>query len=92
MDEHNVEEAFTRAGLRIERKDIIGTEWREYAEERSQPAARDLLRLARLRRRHDEIIERFGHDIYNRAEGGLQWSVFQLLGKLQPTMYLLAGP
>lgn len=28
MDEHLVEAAFLRAGLAIERKDVIGTEWR----------------------------------------------------------------
>jgi SAM-dependent methyltransferase len=89
MDERNVEAAFARAGLRIDRRDIIGSEWREYAEERSRPVARDLLRLARLRRRGEEIIERFGQDIYNRAKGGLQWSAYQLLGKLQPTMYIV---
>jgi len=90
MDEERVEAAFGRASLAVERKDTIGTEWREYAEERTQPVSRDLRRLARLRRRRDEIIERFGADVYARAEGGLQWAAYQLLGKLRPTVYVLA--
>jgi SAM-dependent methyltransferase len=40
MDEENVEGAFARAGLTIERKDSIGTEWREHLEERTQPVSR----------------------------------------------------
>jgi ubiquinone/menaquinone biosynthesis C-methylase UbiE len=92
MDEHYVEAALLRAGFVIERKDVIGTEWREYAEERSQPVSTDLLRLARLRRQRRDIVEQHGQDVYERAEGGLQWSAYQLLGKLQPTLYILARP
>jgi SAM-dependent methyltransferase len=92
MNEHRMEAAFLRASLIIERKDVIGTEWREYAEERSHPVSQDLLRLARLRRRRQEIIEEYGQDVYDRAEGALQWSAYQLLGKLQPTMYIVKLP
>jgi SAM-dependent methyltransferase len=91
MDEHLVEADFARAGLVIRRKEVVGTEWREHAEERTQPVSRDLLRLARLRRRRAEVVERFGQDVYDRAEGGLQWAAYQLMGKLQPTVYLLAA-
>lgn len=90
MDERRVEALLLAAGFLIERKDVIGTEWREYAEERNQPVSKDLLRLARLRRRRREIIDQHGQDVYDRAEGGLQWSAYQLLGKLQPTVYVLA--
>jgi hypothetical protein len=48
--ERNVEDAFDSAGLAIERKDAIGTEFKEYTEEQTQPASRTLLRIARLRR------------------------------------------
>lgn len=34
---------------------LIG--WREYAEERSQPSSQALLRLARLRRQRDNVVE-----------------------------------
>jgi SAM-dependent methyltransferase len=87
--ERNVEEAFDSAGLAIERKDAIGTEYKEYTEERTQPASRTLLRIARLRRLRRSLIESHGEDIYNHVEANLHWEVFQFLGKLQPTVYVL---
>jgi ubiquinone/menaquinone biosynthesis C-methylase UbiE len=87
--ERNVEEAFDRAGLTIERKDAIGTEYMEYAEERTQGASRTLLRIARLHRLRRSVVESHGQDIYNHVDANLHWEVFQFLGKLQPTVYLL---
>lgn len=87
--ERNVEDAFARAGLTIERKDVVATEWREYAEERTQPASRALLRLSRLRRQRDELLEQLGRDLYEHVEANLHWEVFQFLGKLLPTIYVL---
>lgn len=89
FDEDLMEAAFQRAGFVIDRKDVIGTEWREHEEERAQLVSRDLLRLARLRRRRAEIVEEFGQELYDAAEASLQWMTYQFLGKLQPTMYLL---
>ena len=89
--ERNVEDAFAGAGLTIERKDVVGTEWREYLEERTRPASRALLRLSRLRRRREELIEQTGRDIYDHVEANLHWEVVQFLGKLVPTVYVL-GP
>jgi SAM-dependent methyltransferase len=87
--EENVEAAFSRAGFTVAHKDAIGTEWREYAEERTEPASRDLLRLARLRRQRDRIIQHAGEDIYGHIESTLHWLVFQFLGKLVATIYVL---
>lgn len=90
--ERNVERAFGSAGLAIVRKDVIGTEWREHDEERTQPASRALLRLARLRRQREDVVERAGQEIYDHVEANLHWLVYQFLGKLQPTMYVLRKP
>ena len=87
--EANVEDAFGRAGLAIERKDAIGTEWREYVEERSGTVTRALLRLSRLRRQREALVRRFGQDIYDHVEANLHWEIFQFLGKLLPTVYIL---
>jgi len=87
--EEKVEAAFNRAGLAVVRKEVVGTEWREYAEERTQPVSRDLLRLARLRRQRDRIIQNSGEEIYGHIESNLHWLVYQFLGKLLPTIYLL---
>ena len=84
-----VEAAFSSAGLAVTRKEAIGTEWREYAEERTRPVSRDLLRLARLRRQRDRIIDDAGEEIYGHIESNLHWAVFQFLGKLLPTIYVL---
>ena len=87
--EENVEAAFQEAGLKVVLKQEIGTEWREYAEERSQPASQALLRLARLRRQRERIVEQAGEDIYTHVEANLHWLVYQFLGKLLPTIYVL---
>ena len=91
LDEENLLRAFARAGLAVELRDAIGTEWREYAEERTQPASRDLLRLARLRRQRDRIVAEAGEEIYRHVESNLHWSVYQFLGKLLPVVYVLRG-
>jgi SAM-dependent methyltransferase len=89
MIEANVEGAFREAGLIIAHKEAIGTSWREYDEERTQPISRDMLRLARLRRQRDVIIAEYGEQVYRTAEASLHWLVFQILGKLAPTLYIL---
>jgi cyclopropane fatty-acyl-phospholipid synthase-like methyltransferase len=87
--ESNIEAAFDWAGLTIEDKDDIGSEWREYAEERTRPVSTALLRLARLRRQRDTIVASHGEDIYRHVEANLHWEAFQLLGKLRSIVYLL---
>lgn len=83
----HVEDAFAAAGLVIERQDVIGTEWREYTEERTNVVSRALLRLARLRRQQQAIERAIGADIYGHVQANLLWEVNQFLGKLQPVVY-----
>jgi ubiquinone/menaquinone biosynthesis C-methylase UbiE len=89
LDRIALELSFERSGLLAESVRLIGTEWREYAEERTQPVSRALLRLARLRRQRDDIIANHGQDIYEHIEANLHWEVFQFLGKLEPIVYVL---
>ncbi|GIG59771.1 hypothetical protein Lfu02_41430 [Longispora fulva] len=42
--------AFAVAGLTVTHGEVLGTEWREYVEERDRPASTALLRLATERR------------------------------------------
>src|SRR5690348_9319023 len=79
--EGNVEAAFERAGLAVGRKDVVGTEWREHAEERTQPVSRALLRLSRLRRQRASVIRTHGQDIYDHVQANLHWEAYILLGK-----------
>jgi SAM-dependent methyltransferase len=87
--EANVEAAFERAGFAVERKDVIGTEWREHVEEQRGVVSRALLRLSRLRRRREELARRFDPDIADSVEANLHWEIFQFLGKLVPVVYIL---
>lgn len=87
--EANVEAAFARARFTIARKDVIGTEWREHIEERTSTVSRAVLRLSRLRRQRDMLVQRFGQDICDHVEANLHWGIFQFLGKLLPTVYIL---
>jgi cyclopropane fatty-acyl-phospholipid synthase-like methyltransferase len=89
LEETTLEAAFADAGLVIEEKDVIGTEWREYAEERTQPVSRALLRLARLRRTREAVVAAHGEDVYQHVEANLHWEVYQFLGKLRATVYVL---
>ncbi|GAA0960835.1 hypothetical protein GCM10009554_76370 [Kribbella koreensis] len=89
LDEATLETAFAGAGLVVDEKDVIGTEWREYAEERTQPVSRALLRLARLRRIREAVVAEHGADVYQHVEANLHWEVYQFLGKLRPTVYVL---
>jgi len=89
LDAACVEAAFREAGLDIELKETISTEWREHVEERTQPVSRALLRLARLRRQRDGIVADHGQDVFDHVEANLHWEVFQFLGKLVPVVYVL---
>jgi SAM-dependent methyltransferase len=89
LAEASLEAAFARAGLTIELADTIGTEWREWLEERTHPVATDLLGLARLRRQRARIVAEVGPELYGHVEANLHWGVYQLLGKLLPRVYVL---
>jgi hypothetical protein len=68
---------------------VVGSEWREHEEERTQPTSRALLQLSRLRRQRTRIVEEAGLDVYEHVEAHLHWLVFIFLGKLIPTVYVL---
>jgi ubiquinone/menaquinone biosynthesis C-methylase UbiE len=76
------------AGFEIVGGERLEGEWRErMLEEGTWDVAADLLALSRLNRREAELIERHGRDRVEAARGGLLWGVYQLLGKLCPTIY-----
>ena len=89
--ESDLECSFAVAGFTIKIKHVIGTEWREYLEERDQVVSLELLRLARLRRSRDRVVDRYGQDAFRTAEASLQWGVHQFLGRFVPVIYVLGG-
>lgn len=84
-----VEEAARAAGLTLRSVDRLGTEWREaMAETGTWDVAADVLALARLERRRGGLAAQHGEAAVDAAWGGLVWGLYQVLGKLCPTVYV----
>lgn len=89
LDEARLSSSFHRAGLTLQRREPISTEWREYREEREPIVSRKLLQLARLRRRRADFVAEHGRDMCDHVEANLHWELFEFLGKLLPVVYVL---
>jgi SAM-dependent methyltransferase len=91
MDDAFFERTAVAAGFAILAKDPIDSEWRErWSEEGNQRPLDDLLALARLRRNRTALAARYGEEACEVAYGDRIWGIYQLLGKLRPTVYLLS--
>ena len=87
FDAEEVEAAAGAAGLVLRSVERLGSEWRErMIEDETWRPAQDLLQLARLAR--GDFAERYGEAAVAAARGGLLWGIYQLLGKLCPTVYI----
>lgn len=90
MDPASFEGIAQGAGFAIEDRDPIRSEWRErWAEAGDRALLDDLLAVARLGRREDELVTRFGRPAVEAARGDKLWGIYQMLGKLRPTVYRL---
>lgn len=90
MAARNFEAAARRAGFEIVTKDVIGSEWRERAlESGDSRLENDLLAAARMHRSRDALVRHYGEAAFEAMNGRCLWSVYQMLGKLQPIAYLL---
>ena len=77
------------AGLTLVSRTRLGGEWRErMIEDGSWEPGSDLLRLSRLHRREAELVERHGATRVAAYVAARTWGVYQLLGKLCPTIYV----
>ena len=92
MDPVDTETAIAAAGLRIDRRIVLGTEWGEYGQEHSGKAARQLLHAARLLRDPELVIGPYGQANYDIALGDCLWHVYRMIGKLSDRIYLLSAP
>jgi SAM-dependent methyltransferase len=92
MRPENTEAAIARAGLRIDRCVILGTEWGEYAQEHGSQPGRHLLHAARLIRDPERYIARFGTENYDIKLGDCLWHIYRMIGKLSSRIYLLSAP
>jgi SAM-dependent methyltransferase len=88
-DPAGIERHAAAAGLTLVSRTALGGEWRErMIEDGSWDPRDDLLRLSRLQRRHDELVERHGEAHVAAFAAGRAWGIYQLLGKLCPTIYV----
>jgi hypothetical protein len=91
MSEDFFQASAQAAGLSITSRDVISSEWRErWAEEGSTALLEDLLSVARMRRSEAAFVAQYGRERYEAIYAGRLWGIYQMLGKLQPTVYLLA--
>jgi SAM-dependent methyltransferase len=90
MDAEHVEAAITDAGLRIDERIEIGSEWGERAEEETGKPGRRLLWAARLLRDPDRYIEQFGRRNYEIMLRDCHWHVYAMIRKLHRRAYVLS--
>jgi ubiquinone/menaquinone biosynthesis C-methylase UbiE len=89
-DRATFENAATGAGFRVERHEELHGEWRELAEERGdRRTSRQLLRVARMLRSPDRYRALIGDKPYDVELGNCLYGVYQLLGKLSASIYVL---
>ncbi len=89
LDPTRLMAAYAENGLDLEQTVEIGTRWREYAEERTQPVGRKLLQLARLRCRRAALTMRYGDEALAHVEANLHWELWQFLGLTLPVVHVL---
>lgn len=78
------------AGFSISVLDIVGSQWREAWEEDGRGVtSRQLLRAARLIRCADETLGELGELPYRAELSDALWGVYQMIGKLEPRIYIL---
>jgi ubiquinone/menaquinone biosynthesis C-methylase UbiE len=91
VDPGHFEAAMTASGLTIVQSVQLHGEWREHAEEDGTGlTSRQLLRVSRLLRNRPAYEERFGTDAYEAMLTGNLWGVYQMIGKLNPRIYVLS--
>ncbi len=79
------------ARLALVEEHELGGEWRErMIEDGSWDPSDALLRLSRLRRREADLEAEFGRTALDAYVGGQLWGIYQLLGKLRPTVFVWA--
>lgn len=90
LDPQHFEAAIAGSGLTIAQRIELHGEWREYAEEDgTRLTSRQLLWVSRLLRNRATYEERFGTDAYEAMLTGNLWGVYQMIGKLNPRIYVL---
>jgi SAM-dependent methyltransferase len=89
----NFERATSSAGLVIERHIRLDGQWREHGEEHDGGRTScQLLRIARMRRDPQRYVDALGAQGYAIELWNCLYGVYQLLGKLSASIYVLRRP
>ena len=89
-DPRNIDAAIAGSGLTVERCVDLHGEIREFLEETGVGrSSRQLLWISRLLRDRPTYEERFGTAAYEVMLTDCLWGVYQMIGKLNPRLYLL---
>lgn len=91
-DPARIETAIADSGLHLDRWLSVGLEWAEHHAETTGKGPSHLLHLARLLRRPEHYIERFGRWEYDVMVADCYWHLWRLMGKLDERVYLLTKP
>jgi SAM-dependent methyltransferase len=91
VDPQHFEFAITASGLHIRQCIQLHGEWREHAEEDGTGlSSRQLLWVSRLLRSRPAYENRFGTDAYEAMLSNSLWGIYQMIGKLNPRIYVLS--
>jgi predicted TPR repeat methyltransferase len=88
----DVERALPAAGLQVLERVDFGSEWGEYAQEKSGAGGRRLAHVARLRRDPQRYIDAFGVRNYRIMLDDCLWHVYRMIGKLHAAAFTFAKP
>ncbi len=84
------EAALLDSGFRIVERERIDGEWREWREEEGDGhTSRQMLRIARMLRNRDSLVDRVGRKDYEIELADCYWGVYHLIGKLSGAIYVL---
>jgi SAM-dependent methyltransferase len=93
MDPQGFEHAARDAGFMVESCEIVGSQWREaWEEDGSRRTSRQLLHAARLLRLPEEMTGELGEVDYRVELANALWGVYQMIGKLEPRVYVVRAP
>jgi SAM-dependent methyltransferase len=85
------EAALARCRFCIDESLDLGSEWGEWGQETTGEAARRLLHAARLLRRPERYVQRFGQSAYDIMLADCFWHIYRMIGKLSTRVYLLTA-
>ncbi len=89
MHPEQLEVAAEQAGYRLETRVVVGSQWREaWEEDGTGRTAAQLLVAARLLRAQNEMLDELGPDLYRLELANALWGVYQMIGKLEPRIYV----